>query len=172
MQRWVALLRGVNVNGITVKSAELAELLRSLGLADVRTILATGNAVFGADEDSAALKTRIEAGLAERFGYEAWIVLEPHERLAALASAYPFDEDAEHHAYVVFSSDEAALVALLEGPTGDDEEIAPGDGVAYWRCPKGASTGTPFAKHAAKARFKASTTTRNLNTVHKVVAAG
>lgn len=172
MQRWVALLRGVNVNGITVKSAELAELLRSLGLFDVRTILATGNAVFGADEGAAVLKARIEAGLAERFGYEAWIVLEPHERLDSVASSYPFAEDAEHHAYVVFASDDAALAALLEGPTGDEEEVASGDGVAYWRCPKGASTGTPFAKHAAKARFKAATTTRNLNTVRKIVAAG
>ncbi|WP_258371005.1 DUF1697 domain-containing protein [Curtobacterium sp. MCBD17_021] len=42
MTRWVALLRGVNVNGITIRSAELVELFRALGHTDVRTVLASG----------------------------------------------------------------------------------------------------------------------------------
>ena len=31
MTTWVALLRGVNVNGITIRSADLADLFRGLG---------------------------------------------------------------------------------------------------------------------------------------------
>lgn len=176
MARWVALLRGVNVNGITVRSAELAELFRELGFAEVRTVLASGNVCFDvedpADAPAPELKSRIERALGERFGYDAWIVLVPLVRLSGIIEAYPFAQDAEHHAYVVFAADGDALRAVL----ADAPEVAPdaaeqveaGDGVVYWRCPRGSSTDTPFSKHLARARFKTSTTTRNINTLRKL----
>jgi uncharacterized protein (DUF1697 family) len=195
MARWVALLRGVNVNGITIRSADLAELFRTLGFTDVRTVLASGNVVFSAEAEAeaeaeaaaaaapvtddaaapdahdarAALRSRIESGLRERFGYDAWIVLVAHDDLAGIVDGYPFPEDADTHAYVVFTSDDAARAELLAVPTNDVERIAPGAGVVYWACPKGSSTDTPFAKTAGKARFKATTTTRNLNTLRKTL---
>ena len=44
MTAWVALLRGVNVGGITIRNADLAALMRDdLGFDDVRTVLASGN---------------------------------------------------------------------------------------------------------------------------------
>jgi len=73
---------------------------------------------------------------------------------------------------VVFASDEQARDEALAGaPAGSasGEQIAAGEGVVYWRCPRGSSTDTPFSKHVAKARFKATTTTRNLNTLHKLL---
>lgn len=169
MSRWVALLRGVNVNGITVRSAELAGLFRDLGFGAVRTVLASGNVCFDADADAAALKTRIETGLRERFGYDAWIVLIPHRTLARIIEAYPFEQDAEHHAYVVFASTKEARDELLAGAPGVAEQVAGGDGVVYWRCPRGASTETPFAKHTGRGRFKATTTSRNINTLRKML---
>ncbi|QKS18106.1 DUF1697 domain-containing protein, partial [Curtobacterium sp. Csp2] len=75
MARWVALLRGVNVNGITIRSAELAALFRELGYEDVRTVLASGNVVFTADGDAASVTGAVEQALRDRFGYDAWIVL-------------------------------------------------------------------------------------------------
>ena len=178
MSHWVALLRGVNVNGITVRSADLAQLFTDLGFADVRTVLASGNVCFetetdGHDPDRAALKSRIETGLRERFGYDAWIVLVAHSALAEIIESYPFESDAEHHAYVIFAPTEQAREQILAGSPGHDEagdeQAAAGEGVVYWRCPKGASTDTPLSKHLAKARFKATTTTRNINTLRKLL---
>ncbi|KKI20937.1 MULTISPECIES: DUF1697 domain-containing protein [unclassified Leucobacter] len=189
MARWIALLRGVNVNGITVRSAELAGLFRELGFGQVRTVLASGNVCFDADEvdgssDAARteLKARIERALGERFGYDAWIVLVPLAELDGIIAGYPFAEDPEHHAYVVFAADADALHAVLTGAPGADpgaadpdaeasgnaERFAAGPGVVYWRCPRGGSTDTPFSKHIARARFKTSTTTRNINTLRKL----
>lgn len=188
MTRWVALLRGVNVNGITIRSVDLAALFRELGFGDVRTVLASGNVVFTSDDDTgtsdetagtgdddaaaatpADLRTRIERALADRFGYDAWIVLVEHDRLAGLVDAFPIPSDADTHAYVVFTSDPAARDDLLAVPPNDVDRIAPGDGVVYWACPKGSSTDTPFARVAAKARFKQTTTTRNTNTLRKML---
>jgi uncharacterized protein (DUF1697 family) len=177
MTRWVALLRGVNVNGITIRSADLGALFRELGFTDVRTVLASGNVVFTSDDDPAAghaaaaavLQTRIEHALADRFGYDAWIVLVEHDRLAGLVDAFPFPPDPDTHAYVVFASDPAARDELLAVPPNDRERIAPGDGVVYWACPRGSSTDTPFARTAAKPRFRQTTTTRNTNTLRKLL---
>ncbi|EWS82206.1 hypothetical protein BF93_11285 [Brachybacterium phenoliresistens] len=174
MSRWVALLRGINVGGASIRSAELAALFRELGFEDVRTVLATGNVDFTADVDgddpaaAAALKERIEAALGERFGYEAWIVLLPHDELAGIVEGYPFAEDPEHHAYVVFASTAQARADVLDC-AGSEDPVTGGEGVVYWRCRKGASTTEPFAKKIAAARFKATTTTRNITTLRRLL---
>lgn len=174
MSRWIALLRGINVGGASIRSADLAALFRELGFEDVRTVLATGNVDFTTDVDAAdpagaaSLKERIEAALGERFGYEAWIVLIPHIDLAGIVEDYPFAEDAEHHAYVVFASTAQARADLLDCARAEDP-VAGGEGVVYWRCPKGASTTEPFAKRIAAARFRATTTTRNITTLRRLI---
>lgn len=174
MTRYVALLRGVNVGRITVKSAALAEMARGIGLDDVRTVQASGNLLFSAsdDEPPAALKARIEAALRETFGYDAWIVLTTVEHLRAVVDAFPFPEREGYQPYVVFGSDDAVLDEIAAAAADlepADERIARGDGVVYWECPKGQTLHTPFAKLIGKARYKATTTNRNLRTLRKLV---
>lgn len=175
MTRYVALLRGVNVGGITIKSAELGELFRSLGFDGVRTVLASGNVGFETDEtDAAALKRRIEQALRERFGYDAWIVLVTREKLAEIVAAFPFDAEREGwHPYVLFASDPEHLAELVAlGPSLDpaEEIIAGGDGVLYWQLNIAVgSTNTKLAKLSAKPRFKPTTTNRNLRTLKKLL---
>ena len=175
MTAYVALLRGVNVGDITIRSAELGELFRSLGLTDVRTVLASGNVLFESDEaDASRLTSRIESALRERFGYDAWIVLVTREKLAAIVAAFPFDAERDGwHPYVLFASDPAHLSELLDAAPALDpaeEVIAPGDGVLYWQLNIAVgSTNTKLAKLAAKPRFKPTTTTRNLRTLKKLL---
>jgi uncharacterized protein (DUF1697 family) len=173
---WVALLRGVNVNGITVKSAELAALFRELGFDDVTTILASGNVRFGADGDPSsrpAVKKMIEQGLRDRFGYDAWIVLVTIDELRAAVDAFPFDDaDAERQPYIVFGSDQAALDGLAEAAADLDPTADPlrrGREVIYWNPLKGTSTDTAFAKIAGRAAYRSVTTTRNLRTLAKIL---
>lgn len=174
MTRFVALLRGVNVGKIKVTSAELAAMARDdLGLAEVRTVLATGNLLFSSDDAGDALKPRIEAALGERFGYDAWIVLTTVDHVAAVVDAYPFDPERDgYHPYVLFGSDRDVLdeiAAAADDLPAADEQVIGGDGVLYWECPKGSSTGTPFAKLVARARYRSTTTNRNLRTLRKLL---
>ncbi|WP_256216871.1 DUF1697 domain-containing protein [Variovorax sp. OV084] len=172
--RHVALLRGVNVNGITIKSADLKALFVELGFGAVRTVLASGNVLFDTSEsDSAALRTRIEQALRKRFGYDAWIVLLTQKTVAEMAASYPFERiDEERHPYIVFGSDAAMLDEIVEKAgtvDADVEQLKRGKGVLYWQCPRGESLDTPVAKLLAKTRYKSSTTTRNLRTVEKLL---
>ena len=61
----IALLRGINVGGNRkVAMADLRDMAAGLGLTDVRTLLQTGNLVFGGGErggDGAALERLLEA---------------------------------------------------------------------------------------------------------------
>ncbi|KAF1068819.1 DUF1697 domain-containing protein [Variovorax sp.] len=173
--RHVALLRGVNVNGITIRSADLQALFVELGFGAVRTVLASGNVLFDTDEtDIATLRQRIEQALRERFGYEAWIVLLAQATVARMAAGYPFERvDEERHPYIVFGSDPAMLdevMAKAEELETYTDRLQHGDGVLYWELPRGESTDTPVAKLLAKTRYKSSTTTRNLRTVEKLIA--
>ncbi|WP_336632808.1 MULTISPECIES: DUF1697 domain-containing protein [unclassified Microbacterium] len=176
MTTWVALLRGVNVNGITIRSGDLADTFRAIGFVDVTTVLASGNVRFTARvpiSDRAELKARIEAALRERFGYDAWIVLVTLAELEAVVRAYPFDAgDGSRQPYVVFCSDVSVRDALLhvaasldpgEDPTG------PGFGVVYWSPEKGRTLDTPFGKALGRAEYKPTTTTRNLRTLVKIL---
>jgi uncharacterized protein (DUF1697 family) len=176
---WVALLRGVNVGGITIRSAELAALFTDLGFGQVRTFLASGNVRFQADGARDELKGRIERALRDRFGYDAWIVLVTREALADAVAGFPFDAtDASRQPYVVFCADDDARAAVLDAASSadppldpDEDPVAPGPGVVYWAPEKGRSLDTPFAKAMARssASFRTSTTTRNLRTLQKIL---
>jgi uncharacterized protein (DUF1697 family) len=179
MTRYVALLRGINVNGITIVMADLADTFHELGFSDIKTVLASGNVIFSIDSplvdkvDAAALKSRIEAALSARFEYEAWIVLVDAESLDRIVRAYPFD--AEHdgwHPYLMFSSDPGHLSELAghaKELDATDERIELGHGVLYWEVRKSVGVKSAFSKKSAKLKYRDSTTTRNLHTLHKLL---
>ncbi len=174
MTEWVALLRGVNVGGITIRSAELRDMLSTMGLTDVRTFLASGNAAFRSPRRREELKPAIEAALGERFGYDAWIVLVTRAEVEAAITSFPFDAtDAARQPWVIFCVDTATREELTDAARALDDGVDPvaaGPDVIYWNPEKGRSTDTPFAKVIARATYKARTTNRNLRTLQKIVA--
>ena len=175
MHTWIALLRGVNVNGITVRSADLAALFRDLGFDHVTTVLASGNVRFDTDAAASAratLKHAIEAGLRDRFGYDAWIVLITLEELRSAIEGFAFDaDDSARQPYVVFAS-EPAVIAELESATRDlDAEadpVAAAGEVLYWNPVKGTTVDTEFGKLLSKKSYRTTTTNRNLRTLIKI----
>lgn len=172
-QNWIALLRGVNVGGITVRSAELRDLFTHLGFSDVRTVLASGNVAFGSPRPAADLKNTIEKGLRDRFGYDAWIVLVTRKAVSDAIAAFPFDHaDASRQPWVIFGADENVLDEITAAAAGfddDDDPIARGRGVIYWNPVKGTTVDTPFGKLLSRKAFKTTTTNRNLRTLQKII---
>ena len=178
MTAWIALLRGVNVGGIAIRSSDLAALFESdLGFENVRTYLASGNVRFETDAETGArakLKSAIEAALRERFGYDAWIVLVTLAEIHRAIEKFSFDAgDDARQPWVIFCVDDLTRDELAEAAASIDPDVDPvqtGPGVVYWNPPKGSSTDTPFAKILAKAAYKSRTTNRNLRTLAKIAA--
>lgn len=185
--RWAILLRGVNVGGVTVKSADLREVLEQAGFRDVRTVLASGNALVstsGAVSESEVIR-RAEDALTGRYERPIRVLARTQADLAHLVEACPYSPDSEtHHAYLVFcatqaQTEEAASVAdqvvtqlSAAGHHLDGEQVTRGDRVVYWWCPRGSTLDSVVSKawERAPRRADAVTTTRNLRTVLRLTA--
>jgi uncharacterized protein (DUF1697 family) len=171
MTRYAAFLRGVNVGGVNLKMAEVAAALEDAGFTNVRTILASGNALLESRSGVDAVRKKAEKALREKFGYDAWVLAYDVDAVAAISKAFPFEREVEgHHSYVTFVTDKDVLdeLAALGTKAGPDEKVERGKGVIYWQAPKG-TLGTTIGKTMGMKRYKSSTTTRNLRTLDKVL---
>lgn len=111
MTALVAFLRGVNVGRRLIKAKDLAQAFQDLGLAQVQTILATGNVRFCADP-APDLADRIAAGLEARFGFPVGTILRPVPALQAMLAADPF-------AGIDPAADVKRYVMLLDRPLAE-----------------------------------------------------
>jgi len=171
---YAVFLRGINVGGINIRMADLKDCLAQGPFAGVRTLLATGNVVLDSPAGAEDVKKACEDALRARFGYDAWVIVTTPGDLDQVISAAPYPaDDPAVHSYVTLASDPASLDALLaeadaQGITG---VVRLSPHAIAWPAPVGSSTDVPFSKLTARARYKASTTTRNLRTLLKVQAA-
>jgi uncharacterized protein (DUF1697 family) len=172
MTRYVALLRGVNVGGVTLKMADVAKALRDAGFTDVKTILASGNVLLKGKGGVSAVRKNSETALRDAFGYDAWVLAYDLDTLREISDRFPFEREVDgHHSYVTFVSDPDVLdeLAQLANGAAADEKIARGEGVVYWQVPRAATLDSTIGKTMGKKRYKSSTTTRNLRTVEKLL---
>ncbi len=117
---YVALLRGINVGGHRlIKMPELKRMFEAMGFDRVRTYIQSGNVVFApveADEQAEALRRRIEAEIAARFGFPVTVVLRTAAELERVIAGCPFAADA-------LAEGESLYVALLaDAPSPDAVE--------------------------------------------------
>ena len=170
--RYAALLGAINA-GRKLPMAELRAFLEAQGFGGVRTLLASGNAVFDAEEDGDALAARLRPALAAATGCDTLWLLRRHAELAAVIAANPFpDAAATHpnHLLVHFHAAEvpAACLAALDhdGPErlraiGRELYVDYPDDVGHSKLPAAMK----------RAKFPREATARNWNTVVKLVDA-
>jgi uncharacterized protein (DUF1697 family) len=174
MTRFAAFLRGVNVGGVNLKMAEVADAFEKAGFTGVRTILASGNVLLESRSGVDAVRKKAETALRKGFGYDAWVLAYDIDTVRAISDAYPFEREVDgRHSYVTFVTDEKVLdeLAALAKQAGEDEDIERGQGVIYWQVPNTGTLDTTIGKTMGKKRYKSSTTTRNLRTLDKVLRA-
>ncbi len=172
--RFVLLLRGVNVGGVTIKNSALQSTLEAAGLVNVRPVLASGNALFSADPDLSLseLEAKVREALRVGLGFRSALVVKPQSKVEEIAVAYPFPrQDEEFHPYVVLSAVGAFPCSFLEAAASISSEldlVETHETVLYWRVPRGNSLDSPFAKVLARKEFAEGLTTRNLRTIEKL----
>jgi uncharacterized protein (DUF1697 family) len=172
LKKHIAFLRGINVGNIRIKMPDLQRAFADMGFDNAVTYLQTGNVVFGSNLDLPAIKETLEKGLTATFHYQAYVLPYPLDALGGIVAGYPFESLETHHDYIMFVETEAVLgdlTVLAQPLAGGPENIAAGDGVIYWQAPKGSSTDSPFAKILGKAKYKSTTTVRNINTLQKIL---
>ena len=171
MSRHVALLRGVNLGKRQVKSAELKAAFEAMGFGNVKTLLASGNVLFDAEDDVSA--EAIETALEQRFGFAVGTVLRRQDEIRALVASDPFGgriEDKDTKLYVTFVADRnARSLPMPCAVAGDFEVVGVSAGEVFilaHRLPNGrfGEGMEQIWKHFGKTRLW---TSRNFNTVIK-----
>ena len=170
--RQAALLRGVNVGPAKrVAMADLRELVESLGFAEVRTLLNSGNVVYSAagvaPVEAAA---RIEAALPERLGVSARVVALAAAELAAAVAQNPLAGVAENPSRLLLAVPAEpggiGLLAPLAERRWGDEALVVGPRVAYLWCPAGVIASALAA--AVERALGGAVTSRNWTTMVKL----
>lgn len=169
MKKYIAFLRGINVGNIRIKMPDLKKAFEDMGFQNPVTYLQTGNVVFESEKNLSEIKIILEKGLTETFHYQAFVLLYEFDFLAEAITNYPFEQDENNHAYVIFVEGDVIFEELITIAESIEEEVAKGNTVLYWKVPKGESLNTPFAKITAKAKYKSTTTVRNINTLQKML---
>ncbi len=170
--KYCAFLRGVNVNGTAMKMAEVCEVFKKAGMKDVSSVLATGNILFKSDEAPEILKQKLERSLSEHFHYEAFLFLKTDEEVKEILENSPFEKDENLHIYsfICNSGDENLLMEeFLKTNHQEQEEAQLIKGNFYWKIPKGNTFDSEFGKILGKKSFKNILTSRNINTIEKIV---
>lgn len=175
-ETYLALLRGINVGGNNIiPMAELVQSFTRLGLANVKTLIASGNVVFQAPRtDLRKLEQTIEKRLTADFAYDAKVVVKSHAEMDAIIAGLPKGwqrPSAAHRYYVIFlrhGIDRADLVDEL-APRAGVEELTYCPGVLYWRAKISALSRSSVARLTQR-KIYADVTMRNLNTTKKLAA--
>tara|TARA_R110002051_G_scaffold132655_1_gene206246 strand:- start:773 stop:1306 length:534 start_codon:yes stop_codon:yes gene_type:complete len=173
MSHRICLLRGVNVGGVKVLMTELKAVADGLGLANPRTLLASGNLVVDSDAGPADLEARLEAAIAARFGRPIEVMVRTPDQWAALIAANPFPDQAAANGsrllvMVMKAGLADAALETLQGLAIGEEQVAAVDGSLYLWCPDG--IGRSRMAEKAVPRLTGIGTGRNWNTVLKLAA--
>lgn len=173
---YVAFLRGINVGGHKpIKMEALRKAFLALGLQNVRTILASGNVLFETRRGNAAtLVAKIEEKLKQAFGHEIGVLLRTTEELQKLSDEKPFVHVAvtlQTRLYVTFLSEKAkkGLAVPATSPDGSFTIIRISGGEVCGVVILSPKTGTTDAMKVLEKEFGRKITTRNWNTITKIL---
>jgi len=173
-ERYIALLRGVNLGGAKkVAMADLRALIEELGYSEVRTILNSGNVVFsGAKATPDAVAEDIEAAIAARLRVKSRVTVLTAKQLAAIMRQNPLLEHAANPSrlHVAFLRDKSARTRLKPLTERDwtPDALAIGASAAYLWCPNGMSVSD--LPTAVDKLLRDDVTVRTWGTVSKIAA--
>ncbi|CDN53130.1 Protein containing DUF1697 [Neorhizobium galegae bv. officinalis bv. officinalis str. HAMBI 1141] len=162
MTVYIALLRAVNVAGTTLPMTELKSICETLGFADVKTYIQSGNVLFRSDEAEAKVADKLDEALGRKFGKKPGVMVRSTQELEAIVENAPFPEAKPNFLLVHFLAERAAKDALDKMVAPDGEEAVVAGREIYVHYPIGSG------KSKLKLPALKPGTSRNLNTVRKL----
>lgn len=165
MTAYVALLRAVNVGGTgKLPMATLVKMCEAAGFGEVRTYIASGNAVFNSRLKERKVKALLEERLASYAGRPVGVLIRTGEEMASVLAANPFATAPGNRTVAIFLDEPPPAHALEEARGKRSERLALGAREIYVFYLDGMAD-TKLVIPAAKAG-----TARNMNTIARLAA--
>lgn len=170
--KYCAFLRGVNVNGTSMKMAEVMNVFSDAGMKEVSSVLASGNILFSSDKKPSELKNILEKSMSKYFDYEAFLFLKNENEISEIVNNNPFNKAEDLHIYVFVGIEDVETLLMEEFSKSDKAENENAQIVAdtfYWQIQKGNTLGSTFGKVLGKKKLKDKITSRNINTFERIL---
>jgi uncharacterized protein (DUF1697 family) len=175
MDRYVALLRGINVGGNNViRMPPLKACFEAQGFCDVATYIQSGNILFTASRsDHLGLTRRIEEALSKAFAYRSRVVVRSFEQMKAVVDDAPKGFGGRPAAYrydVIFLKEPLTADEAMRSVTAKPgvDRVFAGEGVLYFSRLISRAAESHLSRVVTKPAYQ-NMTIRNWNTTGKLL---
>lgn len=174
MTIYIAFLRGINVSGQKkIKMADLRQQLTECGFSEVRTYIQSGNLALRADAQPGDLERALSDCIAQHYGWEVPVVVRTADELKKILADIPFKGKKYllERIYFALLSDapNPEAIEILAGADFAPEEVVVKGKTVYLYSPMGAGK-SKLNNNFIERKLKVNATTRNLNTMQKMIA--
>ena len=175
MTTYIALLRGVNVSGQKILSMEsLKTVLSEAGFKNVNTYIQSGNIIFNFDEtDKVKIGNTISQLIKEKFSFDVTTIILTSQELQIYMDGNPFlkenDTDPKQLYFTFLETQPIKeLVEKIKTFDFSPDRFIVFNHIIYVNCPNGYGK-TKINNQFFEKKLKVNATTRNLNTVKKLL---
>lgn len=172
MKKYAILLRGVTPTGKNrVPMAELRPSLSSAGLLDVQTYIQSGNVIAKSALAQSSIESLVQEVIFREIGADIAVIARTHEQLKRVMEGNPFPSSAASRTYFsLFSVPVAAhLTEELSRHDFSPDCVRIGQDALYTLYATKHSD-SKFNNNFFERKLKVSATTRNFNTMSRLVA--
>jgi len=175
MNKYISLLRGINVSGQKkIKMADLKSLYELLGFKNVVTYIQSGNVIFEtAVKNRANLKTTIEQAIKKKYEFHVPVEIRTNLEIKNIIKNYPFGqvdrvEDGTKVLVVFLSSkpSEVQIADIQKYVVAPEKLVVTGKEI-YLHCPNGYGK-SKLSNTFIERKLAIEATTRNWKSVHKL----
>ena len=173
MPRFIALLRGINVNGKNkILMAELRQSLAQRGLLNIKTVIQSGNIIFDVTPPTTpTLSDIIHDQIQKDFGLNISVIIRNHQQWQQIVSQNPFSQQVNlsstlHVTFLEKKPDKSDLMTLNDIKT--DDQFYCDNRQIYLLCKNGYGR-TKLTNNTIEKKLSMKATTRNWKTVAKLL---
>lgn len=176
MQTFISILRGINVSGQKkILMADLKSLYENLKFTDVTTYIQSGNVCFKSKENLSdiLLAEKIEKAIYKKYAFEVPVIIRNEDELKNIISSNPFlkekniDEKKLHVTFLSQLPGNAEIKNISDVDYSPDQFIIK-DKEVFLHTPAGYGE-TKLSNNFFEKKLKVKATTRNWNTVNKLL---
>lgn len=176
MTTYISILRGINVSGQKlIRMADLEKLYEGLGFSNILSYIQSGNVIFrtGLSVTVKELSVKIEEAIQQKYGFYVPVIIRTLEEMKEAIGSNPFLKGPGHPTeklYITFLEDKPQLANIEKINHFDflPDKFVIIEREVFLDCAGGYGT-TRLSNTFFENKLKVKATTRNWNTVNKLV---
>lgn len=174
MKTYIAFLRGINVGGQKkIKMADLRESLLKSQLKNVRTYIQSGNIIFDTSiSEPSKMEMVVKEAIKSDFGFEVPVIIKTPLEIQEILNNNPFKAETNLKGLyfaLLHEIPENELVVAFKKLRFENEDFHYTLSCVYLNCKMGAGK-AKLSNNLIENKLRVTATTRNLNTMQKMVA--